>query len=104
MAVGEGAMLTGAVGEGRGRGPEDERTSTSSDLKDLDTDDPMVCRLASGGYGDRCDVIIGVDGLHATGVDRLYGGRLVVMVESEPTVMGWAPAPAAIQLLVRVRR
>ena len=51
-------------------------------------DDPTVCCPASGGYCDRCDVIVGVDGLHVTAVERDERGRLVVTVESEPTVMG----------------
>ena len=37
---------------------------------------------------DRCDLIIGVDCLHVTGAERDERGRLVVTVESEPTVMG----------------
>lgn len=51
-------------------------------------DDPTLCCCASGGYWDRCDLILGVDGLHVTGVERDDGGRLVVTVESESTVMG----------------
>jgi transposase len=51
-------------------------------------DDPTLCCRASGGYCDRCDLIVGVDGLHVTGVDRDDRGRLVVTVESGPSVMG----------------
>ena len=51
-------------------------------------DDPTACCSAGGGYCDRCDLILGVDGLHVTGVERDDRGRLVVTVESEPTVMG----------------
>ena len=49
----------------------------------------LRCAAApSGGYCDRCDLLVGLDGLHVTGVDRDDGGRLVVTVESAPTVMG----------------
>ena len=41
-----------------------------------------------GGYCERCDLLVGLDGLHVIGVERDDGGRLVVEVESEPTVMG----------------
>ena len=68
--------------------PEDQRTSTSSDLKDLDMDDPTLCCPARGGYCNRCDLIVGVDGLHVTAAERDARGRLVVTVESEPVVMG----------------
>ena len=51
-------------------------------------DDPTVCCCASGGYCDRCDLIVGVDGLHVTAVERDGCGRLVVTVESEAAVMG----------------
>jgi transposase len=50
-------------------------------------DDPTLCCRASGGYGERCDPLVGLEGLHVTAVDR-DDGRLVVTVESEPTVMG----------------
>lgn len=46
-----------------------------------------ACR-ALGGYCERCDRLVGLDGLHVTAVDRDDGGRLVVQVESEPTVVG----------------
>ena len=51
-------------------------------------DDPTLCCLARGGYCNRCDLIIGVDGLHVTAAERDARGRLVVTVESEPAVMG----------------
>ena len=51
-------------------------------------DDPTLCCPARGGYCDRCDLIIGVPGLHVTAAERDAHGRLVVTVESEPTVMG----------------
>lgn len=51
----------------------------------------LCCRLA-GGYCDRCDLLVGLDGLRVTAVegdegdDR--GGRLTVTVESSPGPMG----------------
>ena len=51
-------------------------------------DDPTLCCSAADTYCDRCDLIVGVDGLRVTGVERDDRGRLVVTVESEPTVMG----------------
>ena len=50
--------------------------------------EPTSCCRARGGYCERCDLLVGLDGLHVTAVDRDDGGRLVVAVESEPTVMG----------------
>ena len=50
--------------------PEDQRTSTSSDLKDLDDARAYVVLPRLGGYCDRCDLLVGLDGLHVTGVDR----------------------------------
>ncbi len=53
--------------------------------------EPTSCWLSSGGYCDRCDVLVGLDGLRVVGVDRDDGGALTVTVESEPSVMGcWA--------------
>lgn len=51
-------------------------------------DDPTVCCPGADTYCGRCDLIIGVAGLHVTAADRDDRGRLVVTVESEPTVMG----------------
>ncbi|WP_404353146.1 ISL3 family transposase [Phycicoccus jejuensis] len=51
-------------------------------------DDPTVCCPAFVGYCDRCDLIVGIDGLHVTVAERDDRGRLVVTVESEPVVMG----------------
>ncbi|CCH79306.1 transposase [Nostocoides japonicum T1-X7] len=51
-------------------------------------DDPTVCCPAFGGYCDRCDLIVGIEGLHVTAAERDDRGRLVVTVESEPVVMG----------------
>ena len=50
-------------------------------------DDPTAC-CPGGGYCDRCDLIVGVNGLHVTAVERDECGRLVVTVESEAAVMG----------------
>jgi len=50
--------------------------------------EPTSCCSALGGYCERCDLLVGLDGLRVTGVDREDGDRLVVTVESEPTVMG----------------
>ena len=50
--------------------------------------EPMLCCHAAGGYCERCDLLVGLDGLHVIGVERDDGGRLVVEVESEPTLMG----------------
>jgi transposase len=45
------------------------------------------CR-AAGGYCDRCDLLVGLPGLHVTGVDPGAGDRLVVTVESGSDVAG----------------
>ena len=50
--------------------------------------EPTSCCRVRGGYCERCDVLVGLEGLHVIGVDREDGGRLVVEVESEPTPMG----------------
>ena len=50
-------------------------------------DDPTAC-CPGGGYCDPCDLIVGVNGLHVTAVERDECGRLVVTVESEAAVMG----------------
>ena len=50
--------------------------------------EPTLCCRALGGYCDRCDLLVGLDGLHVTAVERDDGDRLVVAVESELTVMG----------------
>jgi transposase len=39
-------------------------------------------------YCDRCDLLVGLDGLHVVGVERVEGGGLRVSVESAPGVMG----------------
>ena len=45
--------------------------------------EPTLCCRARGGYCARCDLLVGLDGLHVIGVERDDGGRLVVEVESE---------------------
>ena len=50
--------------------------------------EPTSCCRVRGGYCERCDVLVGLEGLHVIGVDRDDGGWLVVEVESEPTPMG----------------
>ena len=50
--------------------------------------EPTSCCRARGSYCERCDVLVGLDGLRVTAVERDDGGRLVVEVESEPTVIG----------------
>ena len=50
--------------------------------------EPTSCCRARGGYCERCHVLVGHDGLRVTAVERDDGGRLVVEVESEPTVIG----------------
>ena len=50
--------------------------------------EPTLCCRASGGYCDRCDLLVGLDGLHVIGVDRDDGGGLTVGVESAPEGMG----------------
>ena len=47
-----------------------------------------LCCRALGGYCERCDLLVGLDGLRVTDVDRDDGGGLTVTVESEPTLMG----------------
>ena len=50
--------------------------------------EPTLCCRARGGYCDRCDLLVGLDGLHVIGVERDEGGGLRVTVESARTVMG----------------
>ena len=50
--------------------------------------EPTLCCSCADSYCDRCDLLVGVDGLHVTAAERDDRGRLVVTVESEPTVMG----------------
>lgn len=50
--------------------------------------EPTLCCRATGGYCDRCDLLVGLDGLHVIAAERGDGGGLVVTVESEPQPMG----------------
>ena len=50
--------------------------------------EPTSCCRLAGAYCDRCDLLVGLGGLHVTGVVRDDGGGLVVTVESAPEVMG----------------
>jgi transposase len=50
--------------------------------------EPTLCCRASGSYCDRCDLLVGLPGLHVIGVDRDLGERLIVTVESAPEPMG----------------
>ena len=48
----------------------------------------MLCCRAQGGYCDRCDLLVGLPGLHVVAVERDARDRLRVPVESPPTPMG----------------
>lgn len=50
--------------------------------------EPMSCCCALGCYCDRCDLLVGLDGLHVTAVERDDGGALTVTVESGGEPMG----------------
>jgi hypothetical protein len=50
--------------------------------------EPTLCCGAPGGYCDRCDLLVGLDGLHVITVERDDGGGLTVTVESAPAPMG----------------
>jgi transposase len=51
--------------------------------------EPTLCCRATGGYCDRCDLLVGLPGLHVIAVDRDAGsGRLTVTVESPSAPMG----------------
>ena len=50
--------------------------------------EPTLCCRALGGYCDRCDLLVGLDGLHVTAVERDDGGGLTVTVESAAAPMG----------------
>lgn len=52
--------------------------------------EPTLCCRAGGGYCDRCDLLVGLPGLHVIAVDRDPCDRLVVTVESAPELMGCA--------------
>jgi len=50
--------------------------------------EPTSCCPVLGGYCDRCDLLVGLEGLRVIAVERDEGGALTVSVESEPAVMG----------------
>jgi transposase len=50
--------------------------------------EPTSCCRALGCYCDRCDLLVGLDGLHVTAVERDDDGALTVSVESAPEAMG----------------
>ena len=50
--------------------------------------EPTSCCRARSGYCDRCDLLVGLDGLHVLDVLRDDGGGLVVDVESAPGPVG----------------
>src|SRR5660397_206618 len=51
--------------------------------------EPTLCCRACDEYCGRCDVLVGLDGLHVVAVDTDVGtGALTVTVESEPGVIG----------------
>ena len=53
--------------------------------------EPTLCCRAPGGYCDRCDLLVGLEGLHVIAVERDDGRArpvLTVTVESAPAPMG----------------
>lgn len=50
--------------------------------------EPTLCCRAGGSYCDRCDLLVGLPGLHVIAIERDARDRLVVTVESEPGLMG----------------
>ena len=50
--------------------------------------EPTSCCSALGGYCDRCDLLVGLDGLRVTAVAGAEDGALTVTVESEPVLVG----------------
>lgn len=50
--------------------------------------EPTSCCRALGGYCERCDLLVGLDGLRVIGVEREAGGGLKVSVESAPAPAG----------------
>ena len=50
--------------------------------------EPTLCCPAVGGYCDRCDLLIGLPGLHVIDVVSDARDRLTVTVESAPGPMG----------------
>lgn len=50
--------------------------------------DSTCCCRVSGGYCQRCDVLVGLPGLHVTGVQRDDAGLRVEVESRPPAVMG----------------
>ena len=50
--------------------------------------DPTSCCHATGGYCQRCDLLVGLPGLHVTGVHRDDAGLRVEVESRPPAVMG----------------
>ena len=58
-------------------------------------EEPTSCCRATGGYCDRCDLLVDLPGLHVIGVEHDTAGRVVVTVESSPGPIG-CPACAVV--------
>ena len=50
--------------------------------------EPTLCCSVLDGYCDRCDLLVGLEGLHVLAVERDPGGRLTATVESAPGTIG----------------
>jgi len=50
--------------------------------------DPTSCCRVHGGYCQRCDVLVGLVGLHVIGVDRSEGGLRVQVESGRPVLVG----------------
>lgn len=50
--------------------------------------EPTLCCRAGGLYCERCDLLVGLPGLHVIAVEQDGHGRLVVTIESAPEPMG----------------
>lgn len=51
-------------------------------------DEPTLCCRAADGYCGRCDLLVGLDGLHVVAVEADQHGRLIVTVESAAEPVG----------------
>src|SRR5687768_3076391 len=69
-------------------GPTRPAASDAAKAPDLDDGGAYVVLPLRRWLCDRCDLLVGPDGLRVVGVDRDDGGALTLMVESEPSVMG----------------
>lgn len=82
---------------GRGRGSRDQELPHSTVPRTSTACDPMACMPCcpvDDAYCDRCDLLVGLPGLHVVGVERGPGG-VQISVESAPTMMG-CPACAVV--------